>query len=114
MVSASRPSEPEPEAVAAWLSASCARAGVAVQVTDPNVLRQIGVLLGTEPGGAPRQAQRAARPRGRASQSPDCLDPVRVEVSETGDGGWSDDDVVDEGPDNRGLSGQVEIGPSGA
>lgn len=103
---------PDPQSVAAWLSASCASAGVAVKVTDPSALRQIGVLLGAAAGEAPRQAKRAARPRVRSLQPPDRLDATGVESSEAGDGGRLDDDVVDQCAHDGGLTGQVQSGPA--
>ena len=66
MVTTSRPASgpaPDPQAVAAWLKASCARAGVAVQVTDPLALRRISVLLGGGLGERPRKRS-ARRPPG--------------------------------------------------
>lgn len=57
-----RASGPDPQAVAAWLRASCERAGVAVLVTDPEALQRIGVLLGAR--GADRGKRSARRARG--------------------------------------------------
>lgn len=37
-----------PEELAQWVAASCASQGVEVKVTDPAVLRQLGLLLSTE------------------------------------------------------------------
>ena len=115
MVTTSRPASgppPDPQAVAAWLKASCARAGVAVQVTDPLALRRISVLLGGEPGERPRQAKRAARPRGPSLQPPDRRDSTGVGASASPLGGGPDHQVVDDGPDDGGLPAEVEPGPA--
>jgi hypothetical protein len=102
---------PDRQAVAAWLAVSCARSGVAVKVTDPSVLRQIGVLLGAETGEQPRQAKRVALRRLRSLQPPDWLDTLGIEPISTTDGGRLDDDMVDQRPHNRGLPGQVQALP---
>ncbi len=94
---------PDPQAVAAWLKASCARAGIAVQVTDPLALHRISVLLGGEPGERPRQAKRAARPRNPSLQPPDRLDAIGIEASAPSLGGGADHQVVDDGPNDGGL-----------
>lgn len=41
-----------PDALAAWVEASCASQGLAVKITDPTVVRRVGALLGaaTDPG----------------------------------------------------------------
>src|SRR5687768_12452451 len=103
MATRSRSSNPDPKRVAEWLAASCARSGVAVKVSDPNALRQIGVLLRAEARDAPPQAKREARPRPRALQPPNGVDPLGVQGPVARDGGGSDDDVVDQGPDDGGL-----------
>ena len=38
-------------AVAAWVRETCQAQGVPEKVTEPEVLRQVGVLLGSAPGG---------------------------------------------------------------
>ncbi len=117
MVSVTRPVTgpgPDPQAVAAWLEASCSRSGLTVQVTDPLALRRIGALLGADPGERPPRAERAARPRGRALQPPDGLDPVGVQPGTPHVSGGLDDDVIDHGPDNGGLPTEVEAVPPGS
>ena len=41
-----------PEDLAAWVAKSCAAQGVPIKVTDPAVLRQVGVLLTGQASGA--------------------------------------------------------------
>ena len=41
---------PTPEAVQAWVAASCAAQGVPEKVTDPVVIRKVAVLLGVGDG----------------------------------------------------------------
>jgi len=108
---ASRFQGPDPEAVAAWLAASCARSGVAVTVTNPSALRQISVLLRAETGEGPRQAQRAALTRPRSLQPPDWLDTLGVESISARERGGLDDNVVDQRPHDGGLPGQVQALP---
>lgn len=115
MVSTLRPAlgaPPDPRAVAAWLKASCARAGITVQVTDPLALRRISVLLGGEPGERPRRAKRAARPRVPSLQPPDRLDAGGVEGFASLLGGGADHQMVDDGPDDGGLPAEVEPVPT--
>lgn len=102
-------SGPDPQAVAAWVRASCERAGVPVLVTDPEALHRIGVLLG-DPGGRPRQAQRAAGPR-VALQPPDRFDAGDVQAGSSGLRGGVNDDVVEHGAHDRRLTGQGELTP---
>lgn len=55
-----------PEAVAAWLSASCAEQGVPVLITDPHVLAKVATLL--SPPTAPSETTKSpGRSRARAS-----------------------------------------------
>src|SRR4051812_31876099 len=93
----------------AWVSASCAAQGVPVFVTDPAVLARVGSLLGGRPGAPARRASAEEAPR-RRLQAPAHVDAGRVEASGSR-GGWVDDDVVDDGFDDCGLSGQVQVGP---
>jgi hypothetical protein len=48
-----------PEAVAAWLSASCAEQGVPVRVSDPQVLAKVAALL-PAPVAGPANARSAS------------------------------------------------------
>ena len=95
--------------VAAWVSASCAAQGVSVFVTDPTVLGRVGSLLGGRPGAPARRASAEEAPR-LPLQAPADVDAGRVEVPDAGGGGM-DGDVVDDGADDRGLSGQVQVRP---
>ena len=71
---------PVDDAVARWVAATCRAQGVLVKITDPTVLRQIGVLLGARTG-KPR-AHGAAAPSTRLPlaplQPPLGLHPVGV------------------------------------
>ena len=93
--------------LAAFVSASCERCGVAVKITDPLVHGRVAVLL------SGRAARGAAErdPGWRAgSQSPDKIHAVGVEPSTTLRG-RGDDGVVEDGFDNGVLPGEVEFGP---
>lgn len=70
-----------PEAVAAWLSASCAEQGVPVLITDPHVLAKVAALLSPPPAG-PETTRSAGRSRSRTrSQSPDRPNPTGIQRS---------------------------------
>ncbi len=75
----------------AWVQRSCAAQGLPVKVTDPAVLRQVGVLLGR-------------------SRPPAHLDAFGVEAGPTLDR-RVDGDVVDEGADDGVLAGDGEAVP---
>ena len=94
------------DALAAFVEASCARHGVPVKVTDPGVVRDVAVLLTGRagPGGVSRTVGRPV------SDSPDQIDAVGVESSATVRGG-GDDDAVEDGFDDRGLAGEVQLRP---
>ena len=93
--------------VAAFVQASCAAQELPVKVTDAAVVGRLAVLLR---GGAPG-AGRQPGPDGRArSESPVDLDAIRVEFPGSG-GAGSDDDVVDDGSHDGGLSGEVQPRP---
>jgi hypothetical protein len=79
------------EVIKVWVERSCAAQGLPVTVTDPAVLRQVGVLLGR-------------------SRPPAHLDAVGVEAGPALDGGV-DGDVVDEGADDGVLAGDREAVP---
>jgi hypothetical protein len=102
---------PDPEEVAAWLRRSCARSDVPERVTDPDTLRQVGVLLGAGTGGRPRQAKRAAAHRPLRLDSPDWLDSVGVESLSASDRSWVYDDVIDQSSHDGDLSGEVQALP---
>ena len=94
------------DALAAFVTESCERQGVPVKVTDALVVDRVSALLGAGAPGPGRQAGRTDRPL----QTPDRFDSGVVESSGTRRS-RSDDDVVDHGADDGGLTGEVEIGP---
>ena len=103
----------DPGWLASWVAASCAAQGVPVKVTDSGVLSRVGVLLGVRAGG-PR-AHGAPVPSTRApaspSQPPDGVHPFGVQGSGAG-GAGSDDGVVQDGGDDRGLALEVQGRPA--
>jgi hypothetical protein len=105
-VTADRLSE---EQVHAWVARSCAEQGLPLLVTDVLVLERVRVLLtGTAGPGGQRSPATAVR-----SEPPDRLHPVGVQAAGAEDAG-TDDGVVEHGADDRGLSGQVQLGPLSA
>lgn len=101
------------EAVASWVTASCQAQGVPVKVIDARTVEQVRVLL-TGQGGrtAPARQRGRSAPAGR-SQPPERPDPGRVEGLRAARAG-SDDRVVQHSADDRGLPGQVQVGPRSA
>ena len=101
------------EAVAAWVTASCQAQGVPVKVSEARTVEQVRVLLTGQAGrtAAARQRGRSA-PAGR-SQPPERPDPVGVEGSGA-TRARSDHGVIEHGLDDRGLPGQVQVGPRSA
>lgn len=99
--------------LAGWVAASCASQGVPVKVTDPEVVRQVWVLLvATESG--PRLGRQPDRgPTRRQLEPPDRLYPVGVESAGAGAPG-ADDGVVQYGSDDGRLSGEGEVRPLSA
>jgi len=96
--------------LAAFVVASCERHGVPVKITDPWVHERVAVLL----SGRPVRGQRQRDPAGSAdSAPPHDINPVRVEAGATALT-RCDHGMIDHGCDDRGLSGQVEIGPLSA
>ena len=96
----------------AWVSASCAAQGVPVFVTDPTVLGRVGLLLGGRPG-APARRGSASEAAGRPLETPADVDAGRVEPLDAWGGGM-DGYVVNDGADDRDLSGQVQVRPLSA
>lgn len=97
--------------LAAWVAESCAVQGVPVKVTDPTVLRRVGVLLSGAAEGSRAQA-RSAAPRDSAARSEAPHDVHAGSVKGPGAGGaGSDDDVVDQGADDGVLPRQVQRVP---
>jgi hypothetical protein len=107
------------EQVRAWVARSCAAQGLPVHVTDALVVERVRVLL----TGTARPTSRPARPwptagssigsRTAGSEPPDRLHPVGVQAAGAQDAG-ADDGVVQDGPDDRGLSGQIQLVPRSA
>lgn len=97
--------------LAAWVTASCAAQGVPVKVTDALVVERVSALLGGRGAGCGRSpAPGSSR---SPLQLPDRLHSGGVESSGSGLAG-SDDDVVHDGGDDGGLSGEVERRPGAA
>ena len=84
-----------PEAVAAWLRASCAEQGVPVLITDPHVLAKVAALL--SPPAAGSGTTRSARRSGSKarSQAPDRPNARRVQGAAAELSG-GDDGVVED------------------
>lgn len=100
-----------PDEVAAWVAASCAAQGFSVKVTDPAVVRRVGVLLGEVPAGSrahPRSG--STRDGGARSVAPHDGHPGGVQGGGSGCAG-GDVYVVDQGVDDRVLPGQVQSSP---
>ena len=96
--------------VRAWVDRSCAEQGVPLHVTDVLVLERVRVLLtGTAASGRPRTSRDVLA----ASESPDRLHPLGVQRAGAQDAG-SDDGMVQHGPHDRGLPGQVQLVPRSA
>ena len=100
--------------LAAWVKRSCQAQGIQAKVTDPLVLRDVSVLLGTQSGASPAQPRSGSRrAAGADSQTPHRLHTVGVQ----GAGSvlaWSDHSVVQHGADDCTLTGQVQVRPLSA
>ena len=96
--------------LAAWVTASCLAQGVPTKVTDPHVLSHVGTLLTGRAGRtAPaRSAGGAHRPAG--SEPPGGRDPGGVQLAGTRRAG-ADHSVVQDRPDDRVLTSQVQPAP---
>lgn len=99
-----------PGELAAFVTRSCERQGVAVFVTDARVVGDVVALLGGGRGGGEAKPAPALP---APSELPDDLDSVGVELSGPRRSG-SDDGVVHDGSDDGGLAGEVEFGPPAA
>lgn len=103
-----------PEQVAAWVTASCVAQGFPVRVSDPVVVRQVGVLLGGSLAGSRAQPRSGStRNRGFRSVAPDDGHAGRVQGGDSG-GARGDVDVIDDRFDDGVLPGQGEVGPGAA
>ena len=98
------------ERVREWVERSCTAQGVPLHVTDVLVLERVRVLL---TGTAARGGPPAPRAVVAGSEPPDRLHPVRVQAPGAEEPG-ADDGVVQDGPDDRGLPGQVQLVPRSA
>ena len=103
-----------PEVIAALVAESCAAQGVPVKVTDPSVVRRVGVLLGG-PVPGPRAHPRSGSTRSGAGRSvaPHDGHPGGVEPGGSGSTG-SDADVVDQGGDDGVVPVQADREPGAA
>jgi hypothetical protein len=100
--------------IAAWVASSCQAQGVPVKVTDPAIIRQVGVLLGSAPERAGAQARSArTRPLGVESEAPLDVDAGGVKGPDSGRS-RADHRVVHQGRDDRVLPGQGETFPRSA
>ena len=91
----------DPVAVYGWVEASCASQGLPVRVADLGILADVAGLLGPAPGPG------RVAPCGTAvvSGAPDGVEPGRVESVVAASSG-SDDEVVEDGGDDRVLPGE--------
>lgn len=96
---------PEP-VVRAWVEASCRAQGFPVAVTDAVTVATVVALLTGEP---PPRGRAAAR-----SDTPDRFKPVDVEDAASGLVVRVDENVFEDGTDDRALAGDVEVVPLGA
>jgi hypothetical protein len=96
--------------VRAWVANSCAAQGLPVHVTDALVVERVRVLL---TGTAGRTSRPAGSSSTAGSEPPDRLHPFRVQAPGA-EGAGADDGVVEDGADDRGLPGQVQLGPLSA
>jgi len=97
--------------LASWVASSCERHRVPVKVTDPDALARVAVLLGAadqRPVAAVLTVVRGGPVIG--SEPPDRIDTVGVEPAGAGRT-WADHNMIQDGGDDRGLSGEVEVGP---
>lgn len=101
-----------PEVVAAFVAATCAAQGLQVKVTDPGAIRAVVTLLGGARARGRAQARSASTARARdRSQQPLRSDPARVQFPGSQDA-RADDDVVDQGSDDRDLGSEVHRRPA--
>jgi hypothetical protein len=100
--------------VAAWVQASCAAQGVPIKVTDPTILRRVGVLLGAVSEG-PRVRKRSGTrgPSGSGSVTPLGSDAGGVHGLSSLAAG-TDHDVIDQGFHDGVLPRQVQGVPRSA
>jgi hypothetical protein len=92
-----------PEAVAAWVHASCEEQGVPVVVRDPVVLAAVAVLVSGR-AVPPGSRSRVRRDRPAGSESPDRPHPGGLDAAGSGCAG-ADDGVVEHGGHDLRLAG---------
>lgn len=99
--------------LAAWVERSCTAQGLPVKITDAVLVEQVRVLL-TGVAGRPAPVRRAQGGGDSCqSEAPDRVDALGAEHAGSGSA-WADDGVVQDGADDRGLTGEVQIGPLSA
>lgn len=101
------------EDLAIWVAASCEEQGLPVKVTDPQVVRQVWVLLGASESGPRLVRQHGRGPARGVSEAPEGSYPLRVQGARSGAPGF-DDRMVQDGGDDGVLPGEVESGPLSA
>ena len=97
--------EPIAAAARAWVEESCATQGLPVKVSDLAVLTAVAGLLGAAPGASRVTASSPTR-----SDPPDRGEAGRVELVVTAPAG-ADNNVVEDGGDDRVLPGQRQTSP---
>ena len=98
----------------AWVERSCQVQGVQVKVTDPFVLRDVSVLLGSQSGGSPAVPRSGSRrAAGADSQTPHRLHTVGVQGAGSALAG-ADHGMVEDGFYDRALPRQVQTRPLSA
>lgn len=98
----------DPDALRAWVEASCAVQGVPVLVSDPVALAGLRVLLG---GQGPAEGPREGPDAGQAAlQPPGGHEPGRVQGAGSRGAGQDGREVEDRAHDRR-LPGQVQSVP---
>lgn len=102
----------KPEALAAWVAASCSAQGVAVKVRDAQAVARVRTLLSGPDARTGRRDD--ARPGGRSRlQAPDRVDPLDVKASRSRRAG-GDHSVIQDGPNDGNLPVEVERRPLSA
>ena len=99
--------------VAAWVTTSCQAQGVPVKVSEARTVEQVRALLTGQAGRTAPARQRGRSAPAGLSQPPDRPDPGGVEGLRSRRP-RSDHGVIEHGPDDRGLPGQVQAGPRSA
>lgn len=94
--------------LAAFVAASCDRSGVPVKVTDPGVVRSVTVLLTGTAAAAGGSRRRAGR-----SDTPDEIDPARIDAARSPLAG-ADGGVAEQSLHDGCLAGEVQVRPLSA